>query len=95
MSTRRKPPSRAPRLRTVESTGIKIQARHKYNATLPTPPPGEHLWTLLGVWRITDPTADHVDLDIENLLSIEGPGCFVCERPYAVAVAGPCPGEPR
>lgn len=98
MSTRRKPPSRRPS--GVRSTGLKLQARHRYGQPMPTPALGEHLWTILGVWRITDPAvsrdpAGEMHLDLENLLTLEGPGCFVCEQAWSLDVAAaPCPGDP-
>lgn len=62
--------------------------------------PGEHLWTMVAVWRIVDPAsafdpAQEKYLDTENLLSLDGPGCFVCEEPYTPErAARPCPGDP-
>lgn len=95
MSTRRKP-ARGNPARQVVSTGLKIQARHRHNAEIPDPPPGQHLWMVLGMWHLTDPTSPWYDLDIENLMTIEGPGCFVCEQPYSAELAAaPCTGEPR
>lgn len=77
------------------STGMKIEARHKFGAPLPEAAPGEHLWTVTGMWTVKDPTAEQVLLDIENLITLAGPGCFICEQGYAQAIAGgPCPGEP-
>ena len=91
VSTRRKP--QRPH-RVVSSTGIRIQAAHHYHAWLPDVPPGEHVWCLFGVWRVKDPTAGRFDLDVENLVTIEGPGCLVCERPYSPQrAAGPCTGD--
>lgn len=98
MNTRRKQPSRRPT--RVRSTGLKLQARHRYHSPLPDIAPGQHLWMVIGMWRITDPAATRdpdgeVHLDLENLMTLEGPGCFVCEEPYSPEVAArPCPGDP-
>lgn len=73
--------------RRVESTGLKIEAKHRYHAQIPEPKPGEHMWMVFGMWYVASPTADRFELDVENLVSIEGPGCFICERS--------CPGELR
>lgn len=61
--------------------------------------PGEHMWVLLAVHRITRPqdafdrTVDKY-LDMETLLTITGPGCFLCEAPYEPgAETTVCPGE--
>ena len=64
------------------------------------PRSGEHLWVVLNLYRV-DPTA-YADptrtpmLDLENLISVEGPGCYHCEQPYTPRLASRrCPGEPR
>lgn len=70
----------------------------------PTPPPGgPHQWTMAALWRLSGPAAraavagtDAIHLDRENLLTIDGPGCWVCEAPWSEAIADrTCPGEPR
>ena len=34
-------------------------------------------------------------LDVENLLTVEGPGCYVCEEQYSPELAvRPCTGDP-
>jgi hypothetical protein len=94
VSTRRKRPSGNPARRTT-GTGIRVEARHRHHAGIPTPRPGEHLWTVIGMWQVTNPTADRIDLDAENLLTIEGPGCYVCEQTWSPDIAAqPCPGDP-
>jgi hypothetical protein len=54
--------------------------------------PGEHIWIVVASWRITEPASmarsgDAVNLDAENLLSLAGPGCFKCEKPYSSSLA--------
>jgi hypothetical protein len=86
----------------VVGTGVNVEApRSKIHAEDPfAAPPGRHLWTVLAVWRLSDESAarsaigGQVQLDTENLLTLEGPGCIVCERPYAEASGRPCPGDP-
>jgi hypothetical protein len=50
------------------------------------PGPGKHLWIMLSVFALADPTAitrpGAINLDHENLLTIEGPGCYKCEQEY-------------
>lgn len=77
-------------------TGIVADVAHHHHADIPAPGPGQHLWTILGVWRVTAPDPRRqVHLDTENLLSLEGPGCYVCEQLWSPAVAAaPCPGDP-
>ena len=94
MSTRRKRPGGNP-ARAVSSTGLKIEARHKYGAAIPTPKPGQHLWIVTGCWQVVDPTADRFELDVETLLTVDGPGCWVCEEIWTPELAAkPCQGEP-
>ena len=74
--------------------GPEQQARHKFNAEIPVPPVGKHQWIHMALYRTSDPTAEHFNLDLENLLTIEGPGCFLCEEPYTPELAArPCPGD--
>lgn len=94
MTTRRKRPSRNPAHRAI-SAGLKIEAAHKHHASIPALKPGQHLWTVLGLWRVTNPGAAQHHLDVENLLTIEGPGCYLCEQPWTPgAELRPCPGDP-
>lgn len=83
------------KLQTV-STGITVEAsRFHHNPNMPPPKPGEHQWMVLAMWRVDRPDGERFDLDTENLMTIEGPGCFVCEQPYSPEMAAePCPGEP-
>lgn len=56
--------------------------------------PGEHFWTAVAMWHVADPAADTLQLDTENLITVEGPGCFVCGISYKSPLAmAPCPGE--
>lgn len=76
--------------------GPRVQAVGKYRATIPKVKPGEHMWIIAGVWRVRNPSAQDFELDMENLLTLDGPGCFVCEQDYTPEMAvRRCPGEPR
>jgi hypothetical protein len=60
--------------------------------------PGEHLWVVTAAWLSADPENPRYILDAENLLTVQGPGCFKCEQPYTRRIAAkPCYGsmEPR
>lgn len=68
----------------------------KVSAQLTDPGPGEHLWTLLTMHRVSDEMIQRLNkgdapgpelLDHENLLTIEGPGCFKCEQPHSRYIA--------
>jgi hypothetical protein len=85
--------------RYVEGYGVQQEAVHKYGADIPEPPKGEHLWVVTGLWRTADPSGvvegRRILLDAENLLSIDGPGCYVCEQVWSPELEKqPCPGEP-
>jgi hypothetical protein len=56
--------------------------------------PGQHLWVCTAAWRVADPESTRRVLDAENLLTIQGPGCFKCEQPYSRRIAAkPCYGS--
>lgn len=82
------------------STGVRVEARHRYHGQVPTPALGEHLWVMTGAWRIARPEtildpSGTFHLDMENLLTLDGPGCWVCEQVWSPEVAAlPCPGDP-
>ena len=47
---------------------------------------------MTAAWLITDPASAYDPskiklMDRENLLSMAGPGCFKCEKPYSRAMA--------
>jgi hypothetical protein len=49
-----------------------------------------HFWAMFGVWSI-DPakavTGEQSSLDLENLVSIQGPACLFCEQVYSSVLA--------
>lgn len=95
MSSRKRSRSGNPALRA-QSTGLKIEAKHKYHAPMAPPPAGVHQWVVVAAWVVKNPGGEQYNLDTENLLSIEGPGCLICEEPYTQELAAMrCPGEPR
>lgn len=67
----------------------------KFRVELPAQIPGKHLWIMAGVWRVTPPFGgQQVLLDMENLISLDGPGCFWCEEHWTPALAQqPCKGQ--
>lgn len=81
------------RIDIVTSTGITIESKHKHHKQMTDPGQGKHLWTVVGCWSV-QPGKTGYNLDIENLLTIEGPGCFKCEQPYTSELAAePCKGS--
>lgn len=78
----------------VTERGPVVQARQHHNARLPDRVPGEHLWIVVSMFRVRPEQPKHF-LDTENLLTIEGPGCYWCERTWEPgAEKTRCPGEP-
>ncbi|CAL9668661.1 hypothetical protein SUDANB145_07297 (plasmid) [Streptomyces sp. enrichment culture] len=64
----------------------------KISAQLTDPGRGEHLWTIITMHRVSNDMIRHLSrgaepgpelLDHENLITLEGPGCFKCEQPYS------------
>jgi hypothetical protein len=80
---------------TVTALGVQAEVRHKYGVVPPEPRPGEHLWIMVGMWRVADPEGGSMLLDSENLITVDGPGCYVCEQPWTPATAARrCLGDP-
>lgn len=89
--------NRAQRRRAILITGgPKAEARQFHHAPdLKTPPAGEHMWITVAMFRTRNPEAEQFHLDLENLLTIEGPACYICEQHYTKELATrPCAGEP-
>lgn len=66
---------------------MEYEAVDKTHNDLADPGLGVHLWTVLAMFRVSNPevmfsTDGVVHMDRENLLTIEGPGCFKCEQPW-------------
>lgn len=80
--------------------GTKVEVAGGLNRTPAFDPrTGEHLWTVYGMWRVNpvewiDPNT-RTDLDHENLLTVQGPACYYCERVYEPRLLRRrCPGKP-
>jgi hypothetical protein len=78
----------------VRGTGVQVAGNPaKVHARLPEFN-GRHLWVFAGVWQVANPAASAQSFDMENLLTIEGPGCFWCEQRWVPTIGAKCPGEP-
>lgn len=54
---------------------------------------GDHLWAIFTMYRWGGPTVETPTLDMENLLSVLGPGCFYCNQEWSERLATRrCPG---
>ncbi len=83
-----RPTERGPRLQAAQ--------HHVANKPFPVHVPGKHLWVVTGAWRIADPANPNLQLDLENLLNLAGPGCLWCEREYSPQLASMrCTGGPE
>jgi len=78
----------------VYSTGIQQQAVSKFAAALPEFN-GRHLWIFTGAWVVQNPARSHHNFDMENLLTVDGPGCLHCEQHWTPTIGAKCPGEPK
>lgn len=59
---------------------------------------GDHLWVVLVAYRVNPDRWDSSHpplLDLETLLTLQGPACYYCERPYSVLLSHRrCKGRP-
>lgn len=76
--------------------GPKVEAKAKHHvADLYEPAAGVHMWVNVAMYRVANPNADRFDMDMENLINIEGPCCYICEQAWSPELAvRPCAGEP-
>lgn len=59
------------------------------------PRTGEHLWTIITMYRWGGPDVERPTLDSENLLMVTGPGCYYCEEKYTrLLTQRRCKGHP-
>lgn len=77
----------------VTGGSVKQQGAHKLHAEIPEFK-GRHLWCFFGVWQVANPAASAQNFDVENLLTVEGPGCWWCEQQWKPTIGSKCPGEP-
>lgn len=86
--------SQQPTKLIASSTGVVVDATRKHHAEMESSS-GRHLWMVGAVFRVANPAAKNFDLDTENLLTIEGPGCWHCEQAWKPTIGAKCPGEPK
>lgn len=68
-------------------------AGDKYNK-FPKRKRGEHLWVMAAIFK-TVPIQQDVIMDHENLINIDGPGCFWCEQMWKPGLENSwCNGKP-
>lgn len=77
------------------TAGPKVEAPpSKCRAELPPIVEGEHLWVVMTMYQMRHPERMATEvwhLDLENLLTTDGPICYWCEEPYREDV-GACTG---
>jgi hypothetical protein len=55
----------------------------------------EHVWIMTAAWRVDPAKGGRAVMDHENLISLGGPGCLVCENTYTPELAAKrCEGGP-
>lgn len=77
---------------TVYTTGLRQRADDKYWAE---PPPfvGRHLWAYTAVYQVQEPARTELQFDMENLMTLLGPGCWHCGQIWYPTIGSYCPGE--
>jgi hypothetical protein len=86
----------------VTGSGVTYSPTRAVEDRLEPARPGEHVWTSIAAFRLTDASAraamtgtGQIHLDMENLASLNV-GCFVCEEPWSERISyRRCKGEPR
>lgn len=53
---------------------------------------GRHLWIVIGFWEVDNPARERVNMQLANLLTVEGPGCLHCGTPWTPELGAHCPG---
>lgn len=72
-------------------TQVQIPLSRIHRQDLPDPGPGKHLWNTLVAFHVSDDMMRQLAagdvpallLDHENILTVEGPGCYKCEEPFS------------
>lgn len=58
---------------------------------------GQHRWAVFVTYRVSQGQASaalhgaQVNLDMENMADLQGPGCIDCEQPYSKVSGEACP----
>lgn len=78
--------------------GPKVEVPPQINRIPPySPIAREHLWVMCCAYRVQPSTWDggsSLHLDRENLVALDGPGCYYCMEDYSARLAKrPCPGD--
>jgi len=88
--------------RVVRSTGIKIPVATDQNRRKQTrfdellaiaEHRQQHFWLVVSAFHVTIPDQPCISMDTENLMTIEGPGCYICEQVYEPGISPVCPGN--
>jgi hypothetical protein len=73
------------------------QAQDNIQSLMKTTPQHEHVWVILGAWRVDSTQIEDESsavLSQENMVTSSGPGCYKCELPYSRQLAKrPCVGD--
>lgn len=65
---------------------VKYEAISKFHSEITDPGRGKHLWVVTAAFQLIAPekfSTEQVHMDMENLLTIEGPVCWKCEQHFS------------
>lgn len=77
----------------VTGGGTRQQAASKF-AAAPPEYTGRHVWVFTAAWVVQNPARTEHNFDMENLLTLVGPGCWHCEQAWKPTIGAKCPGDP-
>jgi hypothetical protein len=81
-------------LAALEGSNIFYETSHR---KAEDPGPGEHLWVMMTAHRVVNPERlgkEKYYFDMENIITVEGPGCYKCEESYSPEIASKkCTGD--
>lgn len=71
-----------------------INCTTHYNAELPARVQGKHMWVIVSMHSVRPRENGEYILDKENLLVIDGPVCYWCEKRWSTNLEDqPCKGD--
>lgn len=74
----------------ITGSGI-LQYVESGEVKMPDQVEGKHLWCCGAVWEVNRPELKDQQLDMENMINIDGPACWWCEEMYTRELAAkPC-----
>lgn len=72
------------------ATSFQAIGKYKADPYEHDPGRGKHFWTIIAMYKINDPEKSIIQgiiADQENLVTVDGIGCFKCEELYSPELA--------